>query len=211
MNTKDIARFISSNKRMFLILCTMFVIGIISGTLCVKTLSDVQKTELINYLSNFFKIIGNTDNINKNEMFIQLLLSNLKVYCLLLFFGLFTMGVFLIPALVLFKGFILGFTIGFILDELYLKGFLFTLLVIFPQNIVYIVGIIFSSLLGMSMSYQKLISRNKHTSKSSKRNIQQVFYYVISLSIAFIITAIGCAFEAYITPFFMMFFSNKLF
>lgn len=196
---------------MFMILCATFIIGIISGTLCVKTLSDVQKSEMINYLSNFFKIIGNTDNINKNQMFIQLLINNLKIYALLLVFGLFTVGVFLIPALVLFKGFILGFTIGFILDELFLMGFLFTLLVIFPQNIVYIVGIVFSSLLGMNMSYQKLMNRNKHISKSSKRNIQQIIYYFISLTVAFSITAIGCAFEAYITPFFMMFFSNKLF
>lgn len=212
MNKGDIARFISSNKRMFFLLCTMFVVGIISGTLCVKTLTDVQKTELINYLSNFFKVLGNTEDINKSQMFFQLIRDNLKVYGLLFVFGLFSMGMLLIPALVLFKGFILGFTIGFILDELYLMGFFFTILVIFPQNILYIVGILFSSLIGMIMSYQKFISKNKLTSKSNyKRNAQQILYYLTCLMIGFVITSIGSAFEAYITPVFMIFFSNKLF
>ncbi|WP_193708290.1 stage II sporulation protein M [Alkalibaculum sporogenes] len=212
MNKGDITRFISINKRTFLILCTVFVIGIVLGTLCVKTLTDVQKTELINYLSNFFKVLGNTEDINKNRMFLQLLFDNIKVYVLILVLGMFSIGMLLIPTLVLIKGFILGFTIGFILDELYLMGLLFSLLVIFPQNILYIVGLIFSSLISILMSYNKYINKNKFSSSSYfKRNIHNILNYTLSLLVCYAITALGCAFEAYISPIFMIFFSNKLF
>ncbi|MFZ7134009.1 MAG: stage II sporulation protein M [Eubacteriales bacterium] len=213
MNKGDLTKFILRNRRIFLLLSTMFVIGIILGTLCVKGLSDIQKTELMDYLSNFFKVLSNTDNeLNNNEMFFQLLFDNLKIYGLLMLFGLITIGMVGIPALVVIKGFILGFTIGFILDELYLMGFLFSLFVIFPQNILYIIGLIFSSSMGIMMSHEKYSSKRKYRMRGNgKRGLQQIGSYAIVILISYIITALGCAFEAYITPIFMIFFSNKLF
>lgn len=212
MNKNDITHFLSSNRKMLFILCSVFAIGIILGTLCVKTLSDIQKVELINYLSNFFKIIENGQTINKNEVFIDLLVNNLKLYGVILLLGLFTMGIFLIPIIVLAKGFILGFTIGFILDELYLMGLLFSLFVIFPQNVLYIAGLVISSLISMLMSYRIFMSRRKLMSRFYyRKNITQMVYYFLTVSVGYLITVMGCVFEAYITPVFMIFFSNKLF
>ncbi|MFZ7120430.1 MAG: stage II sporulation protein M [Eubacteriaceae bacterium] len=212
MNKREIIKFISSNRRIVVLLIIMFIIGIVSGTLCVKSLSDVQKTELINYLSNFFKVLSNSEDINKNEMFLQLLYDNIKIYGLLFIFGIFSFGIFLIPILVMLKGFILGFTIGFILDELYLMGLLFSTVVIFPQNILYIMGLILSSSIGMITSYRKLQSKRKYALFTShKRNFQQLIYYIVCILIGYVLTAIGCAFEAYVTPIFIIFFSNKLF
>lgn len=200
------------NKRMVLILCIIFVLGIIAGTLCVKTLTDNQKTDLINYLSDFFKVLGDNQDLNKTQMFLQLLIDNAKIFALVFILGLFSIGIFLTPSLLLFKGFILGFTIGFILDELYLMGFLFSLFVIFPQNILYIIGLIYSALISTMMSRQIYISKKRYKiSVRPKKNLQQTIYYFSSLLIGFAITAFGCAIEAYIIPVFMIFFSNKLF
>lgn len=213
MNKGDIAKFILRNKRVFLFLSMVFVIGIVLGTLCVKGLSDIQRTDLMNYLSNFFKVLGSTDNnLNNTDVFFQLLYDNLKIYGLLLVFGLLTLGMIGIPVIVLAKGFILGFTIGFILDELYLMGFLFSLFVIFPQNILYILGLIFTASMGTMVAYQKYVNRRRyHMRSNSKLWFQQMGSYAIVIIIGYAITAIGCAFEAYITPVFMIFFSNKLF
>lgn len=197
---------------MILILCIIFVLGIVAGTLCVKTLTDNQKADLINYLSDFFRVLGNNQDLNKTQMFLELLVDNAKIFVLIFVLGLFSIGIFLTPSLLLFKGFILGFTIGFILDELYLMGFLFSLFVIFPQNILYIIGLLYTALISTMMSRQIYTSKKRYKSSiSSKKNLQQILYYFSSLLLGFVITAIGCALEAYIIPIFMIFFSNKLF
>lgn len=212
MNKRELTQFFIRNKRMILALCIVFIVGIIAGTLCVKTLTDGQKTDLINYLSDFFKVLGNNQDLNKTQMFLKLLIDNVKIFVFMFILGMFSIGIVLIPSLVLFKGFILGFTIGFILDELYLMGFLFSLFVIFPQNILYIISLIYSALISTMMSRQIYISKKRYKiSFSSKKNLQQIVYYFSSLLIGFGVTAIGCAIEAYIIPVFMIFFSNKLF
>lgn len=208
----DVTNFILKNKRIFLLLIIIFVIGIVLGTLCVKSLSDVQKSELINYLSEFFKVIGSNEDLNKNQMFLELLYDNAKIFGLLLIFGLISVGIIAIPVIVFIKGFILGFTIGFILDELYLMGFLFSLFVIFPQNILYIIGLVFSSATGIMMAVQRYNNKGKYRIKNNRKQwLQQFISYAIIILVSYVITGIGCAFEAYITPIFMIFFSNKLF
>ena len=78
---------------MVLVLCIIFVLGIIAGTLCVKTLTDSQKTDLINYLSDFFKVLGNNQDLNKTQMFLQLLIDNAKIFVLMFILGLFSIEI----------------------------------------------------------------------------------------------------------------------
>jgi stage II sporulation protein M len=103
--------------------------------------------------------------------------------------------------LILFiKGFILGFTVGFLIDELGFTGILFSTISLFPQNIIIIPSIV---IIGVSaLSFSLILLKNKRgTEKYSI--IQQVTGYTILVSLMALIIILGCFIEAYISPVFM--------
>lgn len=184
------------NILMYLIVFFFLVSGTIMGSIAVKALDSVQKENLINYLTIFFK---NTDinEIDESTAFKQALLSNIKISLLIWILGVTVIGIPLILLLIAFRGFVLGFTVAFLVDELGLKGVIFSILALLPQNIVNIPVII---ILGVTaISFSLFLFRRKR-----QINLLQVFlcYIVIGIFLnAFFL--VGSLIEAYITPVFM--------
>jgi len=192
----SLVQHFKENILMYLIVFFFLVSGIIIGSIAVKALDSIQKENLINYLTIFFK---NTDinEIDESTAFKQALLSNIKISLLIWILGVTVIGIPLILLLIAFRGFVLGFTVAFLVDELGLKGIIFSILALLPQNIVNIPVII---ILGVTaISFSLLLFRRKR-----QINLFQVFlcYIVIGIFLnAFFL--VGSLIEAYITPVFM--------
>lgn len=206
MLKQKLMKHIMIYKSIYLFMFSLLVIGIVVGSICIKTLSDIQKNDLINYMNGFFRII-NKEDINNSKIYVQLVQNQIKWYIILWLFGMTTFGIIVIPVLLIFKGFFLGFTISFIIDELYGKGILFVLLTIFPQNIVYLITFIFSCVFAIVFSKGKL--NNKKMKR--KLSIKQYMIFTGFILISFVASIICALYEAYITPIFILLFSNNLF
>lgn len=177
-----------------------FAIGIVSGSYTVKALSDPQKSELINYLKGFFQLLKNID-IDNNKLLIQSLFNNLKLIIPIWLLGLTIIGIPFILFILGFRGFILGFTLGFLIDELSSKGVLFIILTILPHNLFHVPGLIGIGVFAISFSSFLLKNRIKKQNIINKKN--QIGTYTTIILIISLLLVLGSIIEAYITPSFM--------
>lgn len=186
-----------------------FIIGISSGAFTVKTLADYQKQELISYMKNFFQVLSNKP-IDAFSVFKQSLTNNLQTAVFIWILGITVIGMPIILLLIAVRGLIIGFTVGFLVEQLGVKGILFSFISIFPQNLLIIPSIVVIAVMGIGFS--KMIIRNKMNKSYNTNNNtfkQFILYSTINAFIFFFII-IGCVIEAYVTPVFMKAFSSYM-
>ena len=96
------------------------------------------------------------------------------------------------------KGFTIGFTISFIINQLGIKGIWISLAGVMPQNIIYIPCIIISSVLAMEFSL--MIFRDKSRTQWKSHILVSITSYSIYFLIVSMVMCIGFFMEAYLTP-----------
>lgn len=181
-----------------------FIIGISSGAFTIRALGEYQKQELINYIQNSFQIL-NHQPVKEVSVFKQSILNNLQTGAFIWILGITVIGIPIILILIAIRGFIIGFTVGFFIDQLGIKGMLFSLISVLPQNIFIIPGILVVAVIGISFS--KMIIRNKINKSYNTHNIfKQFILYSTIISFIFLIILLGCMVEAYIIPIFIRMF-----
>jgi stage II sporulation protein M len=191
--------YIKENLFLYFIAILILVVGIVSGSISVKALNVQQKDNLINYINLFFQKVD-INALNSKLVLKYSILNNLKLVSLIWVLGLTIIGIPFVMLILFIKGFILGFTVGFLIDELGFTGILFSTISLFPQNIIIIPSIV---IIGVSaLSFSLILLKNKRgTEKYSI--IQQVTGYTILVSLMALIIILGCFIEAYISPVFM--------
>ncbi|MFO7820141.1 MAG: stage II sporulation protein M, partial [Halanaerobacter sp.] len=137
--------FFRRHSLFLLVILISLVVGVIAGSLSVKILSYEQKEVLLNYLGDFS---GEVEKLiaNRQVLFKELILANMKFVFVLWFLGLSIVGVIFIPLIIFLRGFILGFTVGFLVDEMFFKGLLLSLIGIFPQNLFILAALLLGAL-----------------------------------------------------------------
>ncbi|QXM06076.1 stage II sporulation protein M [Crassaminicella indica] len=202
-------KHIQGNGVIYFFVCMFFIIGISSGAFTVKALGDYQKQELISYMKNFFQVLSNKP-IDASSVLKQSLINNLQTAALIWILGITVIGMPLILLLVAIRGLIIGFTVGFLVEQLGFKGVIFSLISIFPQNLLIVPSIIIIAVIGIGFS--KMLIGNKLRKSYNVHNStlkQFVLYSTINASIFFFII-LGCIIEAYVTPVFMKIFSKYM-
>ena len=137
---------ISQNLKSYIIITIIFLIGIFLGTLFVNQINS--KEEISKYITTY---IDETKSIEKIDYFTELqkdIKENILLAILLWFAGTTIIGIPIVLALIIFRGFCLGYTIAssvYVLGKI--KGIIFVLMTIFLQNLVFIPVII---ILGVS-------------------------------------------------------------
>ncbi|MFZ5965824.1 MAG: stage II sporulation protein M [Bacillota bacterium] len=205
---KDVAgKHIQGNILIYFIVIMFFVIGISSGAFTVKALSATHKQELIGYLKSFFQLLSDNE-FEELAILKQSLLNNLQSGALIWILGVTVIGIPLILLLIAVRGFIIGFTVGFLVENIGLKGFLFSLVSIVPQNLFIIPGLIIIAVIAISFS--TMVIKNR-LNKTQKQNIfSQFVLYSMIIFFLFLIIGVGCIVEAYITPIFMKMISSYM-
>ncbi|AFS78413.1 stage II sporolation protein M [Gottschalkia acidurici 9a] len=193
-------KHVKDNVLLYFALIIVFMIGISSGAITINMLKGTQKEELIKFLDSFFKVINEND-VDNILLVKQSFKNNLQTLIMIWFLGITVIGIPLVAGVVLLRGFVVGFTVGFLVKELGLKGFLFSILSILPQNIFLIPWIIASSVVSIGFSIKIIKSR---TNKSNKFVfLNELTRYSIVIGILFLISIIGILIESYATPMFM--------
>ncbi len=193
-----IEEHITANKASCIFLLMTFVLGVSAGAFTVNGLSAMQRDELSNYFQGFLQLFNN-QNFKSSELFSIGLVENIKIVALLWILGLTIIGLPFIYLVIGVRGFITGFTSGFIINALGMQGLLFSGIALLPREIIIIPCLIGIGVNGINFSIK--ITRNKSVQDNQKNGLKAAFvlYCVVTLVLCCIILA-GIIFDAYITP-----------
>lgn len=171
-----IFRQFQDNFIIYFLITAIFAIGIIIGAITIKVLNIDQKNSIIAFLNTFFKTIDG-NNFDSLLILKQSIIDNFKTIGLIWITGMIIVGLPIIPIITLFRGFTLGFTVGFLVNEYGMQGFLFSILGILPHNLFIIPGIISIASTGMAFSI------NSIRKKKLKIRNNSFYFNIINYSI----------------------------
>ncbi|HOA55931.1 MAG TPA: stage II sporulation protein M [Clostridiales bacterium] len=189
---------IASNHSNCFFLLLAFIFGVIVGAFTVNGLSAMQRDELSNYLQGFLQLFHN-QNVNGAELFSMGLVENFKLIALLWVLGVTIIGIPFIFLVMSVRGFVTGFTSGFIINALGMEGILLAGFALFPKEIIIIPCLIGIGVNGINFSMR--LAKNKTAQEQQKPGLKSAFLSYCLTSLLFTcITVIGVIIDAYVTP-----------
>ena len=189
-------RHFQNNFIIYFILAICFILGIIAGAILINRISDEKNYEIVNYFSWIFKYIEE-GQYRSIDIFRISLFSNVKIVFFIWMLGLISLGLFIIPLIICWKGAVIGFTVGFLVKEFGIKGFIFALSGLLPHYLIIIPGILAVGAVGLSFSTYNVKSKSRRISSRDMAD------YSILILLFFIIILVGCFIEGFFTPYFL--------
>jgi stage II sporulation protein M len=198
-----IIQHIRENITFYLIIIFALLTGITTGFFTAGAMDSTQRSALGDYLNSFFQ--GTKyDPINRNAVFAESIWQHTQSTFMIWLSGVFLFGMPLIILFVGIRSFFIGFTTGFLLSQYHFGGFLFILVCIMPQTLIYIPCIIGVGVLALEYSIDRLKNRKiYHNKEQQKRKLGE---YTIKILVLFMLMAVGSLVEAYISPVFFSWF-----
>jgi stage II sporulation protein M len=196
-----ILNHIKNNTNRYLLLLAAFVIGVSAGAFTVNGLSATQREELGYYIQGFLQLL-NKQSVDSGELFRIALMENVKIIGALWILGVMIIGVPFIFILVGIRGFITGFSSGFLIMTLGMKGIVFFLISLMPKELLVIPSIIALGVNGMNFSMNIIRNRSsRHFVKESLKSSFLSYCFVTLFYSVFILAAV--LIETYIVPVFI--------
>lgn len=192
--------YLQVNLGLYFFVIILFMLGIIFGALAIKALDGAQKAELFSHLELFIQGIDLTLTSEAGLPLQQSLGGILKTLGLIWILGLLVLGLPLILVILFTKGFALGFTVGFLVQELGWKGVIFSLASVLPPNIFLVPALLIMGVAAISFSLA--IIRNRLVLPKQGLYFQILGYgstAVLAAAMGFIASLI----EVYVSPVFI--------
>jgi stage II sporulation protein M len=190
-----IRRHLADNIWLYLIVLFVFILGISLGALTVNTIDDVSENDARQYIEGFLDLTSQND-LQATYILKQSIKYNLYFAMILFFSSLVYLGIVIIPALIAFRGFCIGFSVAFLTGNFGGNGFLLSIGSILPQNIIYIPIIMVMGVSGLN--YSLWAFRNRYL-KKYPGNSKLFAPYAFSTLTLFILLISGCIVESYVT------------
>ena len=131
--------YVIRNKKNFIVIITLFCIGIAIGIFFINNSSQTQTEEINTHVQNLITNIKDSKNINKLSVLFFSIKQNSLFILLIWFLGCTIIGGIFIYLAVIYKGFSIGYTISAMIAVLGVKnGTIFSLIALFMQNIIFI-------------------------------------------------------------------------
>ncbi|AUJ26345.1 MULTISPECIES: stage II sporulation protein M [Virgibacillus] len=187
---------VKEHATIYLFMVILFLTGVIFGAILVNSMNFVQKQDLFFYLERFFKQITDNELANYDEIFKNSFFYHIKYLLLLFVLGLSVIGLPLVWILIFLKGLVIGFSVGFMVNQLGMNGLLIATLSIAPQNFLIIPVYIIAGSLAMIFSLT-LLSK-LFTNKISQPVFQPFGRYVILFSLLAFFASVAALLETFI-------------
>lgn len=177
---KMIKEHVLNNKKEYCIIFLVFVIGIFSGVFYINNMQETPKTEITNYLKQFIEKFKGLDSINNIELLKNSITQNVLLAVTIWFFGTTVIGIPIVFAIILYRGFCLGYTISLCIAIMGLgKGISFVLVTLLLQNILFIPAILALAVSGTKL--YKSIVRDKRKENIKLEILRHTIFSVIML------------------------------
>lgn len=146
-------------KAVLLAVAALFVAGVAAGSLAVNTLPANQEKELASLIDRLFYRLSQSDPLPAGDVFIRSLGNNLRLAALLWLLGTSTAGIPLTFAAVFLRGFVSGFTVGFLIYERGLEGLLVGLFAVVPGHVIAVPALFAMAVTSVSFAFYR---RERH-------------------------------------------------
>ncbi|QXE00336.1 stage II sporulation protein M [Terribacillus sp. DMT04] len=173
----------------YLFMLVLFLIGIVFGAIVVNSMNFTQKEDLFYYLERFFSQLQQGQTMSKQEILQSSFLSHIKFLLFLYVLGLSIIGIPIIWMLLFSKGLMMGFSVGFLVNQLGWKGLMLAAAAVAPQNLIVIPLYLIAGTSAMLFSVTLL---RKLIAKRSPLSLRR---YFIQYSVIFLIL-LGSSFAA---------------
>ena len=185
---KIIKEHVINNKKEYVIIFLIFVIGIFSGVFFINHLQETPKTEISNYLNQFIEKFKGLESINSIELLKNSMILNIGLAIVIWFFGTTVIGIPVVFAIILYRGFCLGYTISLCITIMGLgKGISFVLVTLLLQNILLVPAILALAVSGIKL--YKSIVKDK-TKENVKIEILRHTVFSIIMLIILVIASV---------------------
>ncbi len=198
---QNIGNYLKVNIVAYFFMILIFVLGVVVGALAIRVLPDEQKAEMIHYLHIFFKdLIQGVENTSSGGSLISsVMFNNAKTIILMWLLGFTIIGIPFVLFILFTRGFIIGFTVGFLVNEYVVRGLLFAIASVLPHNIFAIPAILVMSV--SATKFSLLLVRRK---TYGKMNIwYEVMRYSVLCICLLVMMFLAALLEVYISPVFM--------
>ena len=148
---KFLRLFVRQKLPLLVFISIIFIIGIGFGAFAVRTVDYNIQQDLFSYFSDFLKGYNNID-YQKSALINESIKFNLLSISVIWLFGMSVIIMPLVPMLVFFKGFVLGFTIGFLVSQFNFKGIILAIVTVFPQNVLIVPAYILAGVTAIAFS-----------------------------------------------------------
>lgn len=191
---RGLKEYVKGNLGLYILLTALFIFGVVFGSLRVKAMPASQSQNIFDHVNAF---VNNVDSItiDSSEVFNITLANNLKTASILSIAGLSIIGVPLIFILIFFRGLSLGYATGFLIKQFGTKGIIFSLIAIFPQNIIIIPTLISIGVASLIFP-RSILNSNKISAQSNSYLILGYFLLVLFFCLLLLI---ACLIESYIS------------
>lgn len=182
------------NRVQYIIVVAFFVLGLIMGNFKVGDLDEAVRTRLLQMLDAYFG--GQQSATSGFGIFIGACLNQGRFMLAVWALGLTVIGVPLIILIVFLRGFSLGFTIGFLLQEKAGTGVVLSLISLLPQNLIYIPLLLIAAVLAVNFSLYILRGPGQ---KRASLGVSLLGYTVL-MGLVMVVFMPGAFIEAYLVP-----------
>lgn len=191
-------------KKKYMYLIIIIIIGIIVGILFSNILSTEDSKLVANKITEYFNNLKNDVPINYLKNLLSSLKNNLLYIGIIWILGLSVIGLLFNNFILFFKSFVLGFSIGSIINIYLYNGLVLSFLYVFPSLIINIIVLLIMTYFAndFSMKLFNLLFRKKEIKFSLI--IKRYSKILLCLSIILIISSL---IETFIMPFSIKLFS----
>ncbi|MFS0672734.1 stage II sporulation protein M [Ornithinibacillus sp. 179-J 7C1 HS] len=189
---------LKTHATIYVFMIILFLTGIVFGAIVVNSMGFEQRTDLFFYVERFFGYLTNDNTISNNEILKESFLYHVRYLLLLFILGLSVIGLPIVWILIFLKGLVVGFSVGFIVNQLGVEGFILATFSIAPQNILVIPIYIIAGSLSMIFTLGLLNKLFARKASFSQPVLNPFIKYVTVFTVLLIISAIPAIIEAFV-------------
>lgn len=197
MKRNNIFKLIIPNTRTNIIAFSIFIIGIITGSIFIMVINTNDKSLVVEHITKFFSNVNSSDYSYLDSLKNMLSLNYFYVIVIWVL-GLSILGILVNIFLTYLKGFIIGFTTSSLIITYGFKSILAVILYIIPHTLINSLVIIVLTIYSITFSKYLLIQIFQKKDMKTKNFMKK---YLIILLIAVVLTLVSSISEVYLFPF----------
>ena len=197
MKRNNIFKLIIPNTRTNIIAFSVFIIGIITGSIFIMVINTNDKSLVVEHITKFFSNV-NSSNYSYLDSLKNMLSLNYFYVIVIWVLGLSILGILVNIFLTYLKGFIIGFTTSSLIITYGFKSILAVILYIIPHTLINSLVIIILTIYSITFSRYLLIQIFQKKDMKTKNFMKK---YLIILLIAVALTLVSSISEVYLFPF----------
>lgn len=186
-----------NHMNIFVFIFVLFIMGMVFGAVIVNSMNFVQKQDLFFYLKQFFEQSILMDGTSKGNLWKDSMLYHVKYMLLLFLLGISVIGMPIITVLLFIKGLVIGFSVGFLVNQMGWFGLLISAASIAPQNLLIIPVYLVAGSLALIFSLtlcKQLFIRRVH-----QPILQGLIRYSLFFSVLLLILMVSSVIEVFIS------------